>query len=75
MRVFFQYIIISTLILFGANSILAQEDISTISYSGTPRKYEVAEIEIKGIENLDSKILLNISGIRKGQKITIPGVV
>ncbi len=49
------------------------EEVAKMSYSGTPRKYTIADIEITGVENLDQKILLNLSGLRVGQEISIPG--
>ncbi|WP_235208322.1 BamA/OMP85 family outer membrane protein [Saccharicrinis fermentans] len=44
-----------------------------ISYSATPRKYEIAEINVTGIQNYDPKILVNLSGLRVGQKLNVPG--
>ncbi|MGM0549453.1 MAG: outer membrane protein assembly factor BamA [Bacteroidota bacterium] len=38
-----------------------------------PREYTIEDIKVKGIEYLDENILINISGLRKGQKIMIPG--
>src|SRR6056297_2746715 len=39
----------------------------------TPREFTIQDIKVKGIEYLDENILINISGLRKGQKIMIPG--
>lgn len=50
-----------------------KEEITTISYSGIPRKYTIADIAITGVENLDHKILLNLSGLRVGQEVSVPG--
>lgn len=52
---------------------IAQDKLPNISYSGTPRNYEIAEITVTGVENLDSKILVNMSGLRVGQVIPVPG--
>ncbi len=49
------------------------QDIPNISYSGSPKKYEIANIEVIGVENLDPKILVNISGLKVGQMISVPG--
>ncbi len=65
-------LIISFLLLFSTLG-QAQDIVPTISYTGTPKKYEIAGIEVVGVENLDPKILINISGLRIGQKITVPG--
>lgn len=50
-----------------------QESVPVISYSGSPRKYEIAEINVTGIQNYDPKILVNLSGLRVGQKLNVPG--
>ncbi|SMO60643.1 Beta-barrel assembly machine subunit BamA [Saccharicrinis carchari] len=51
----------------------SQESEPVISYSGSPRKYEIAEIEVTGIQNYDPKILVNLSGLAVGQKLNVPG--
>ncbi len=51
----------------------AQDEIPTISYSGTPKKYEIAELSVTGIQNYDPAILANLSGLRVGQTIPVPG--
>ena len=60
-------------LLFSFSSVFAQEEVSYISYSGNPRKYVISEIEVVGVENLDAKILVNLSGLRVGQTVPIPG--
>ncbi|GAF05160.1 BamA/OMP85 family outer membrane protein [Saccharicrinis fermentans] len=50
-----------------------QDNVPVISYSATPRKYEIAEINVTGIQNYDPKILVNLSGLRVGQKLNVPG--
>lgn len=51
----------------------AEEQVTKASYSGLPRKYTIADITITGCENLDQKILINLSGLKIGQEIAIPG--
>ncbi|MBR6250021.1 MAG: outer membrane protein assembly factor BamA [Bacteroidales bacterium] len=51
----------------------ATEEVQKVSYSGVPRKYEIADIAITGVEHLDKHILLNLSGLKVGQTISIPG--
>ncbi len=55
----------------------AQEDslnfnIPVMDYS-YPREYEVAKISISGIKYLDKGILVQLTGIKAGEKILIPG--
>lgn len=47
--------------------------ISKISYSGVPRKYTIADIVVTGIDHLDQNVLLNLSGLKVGQEVEIPG--
>ncbi len=65
------YIILTLLPAF----VFAQSDanIPSISYTGSPRSYEIADIEVSGIKNYDPKILVNLSGLRVGQRINVPG--
>ncbi len=51
----------------------SENDIPSISYTGSPRNYEIADIQVSGIQNYDPKILINLSGLRVGQKINVPG--
>ncbi|MCQ2228407.1 MAG: outer membrane protein assembly factor BamA [Bacteroidales bacterium] len=78
----FLYVIISGLMLSLVaraqesvfnDSIWSDEKIERVSYSGMPRKYTIAEINVTGIENMDQKVLQNLSGLRVGQEIAIPG--
>lgn len=49
------------------------EDVVKVSYSGVPRKYTIADIEVTGIPHMDQKMLLNLSGLKVGQVVSIPG--
>ncbi len=44
----------------------------SINYS-SPKEYEIADIEVKGVEFLDNNALISLSGLRVGDKIKIPG--
>lgn len=67
----YKYLLVFVLLLTG---LLAKaQDTPNISYSGTPKKYEITKINVTGVENLDPKILVNISGLRVGQQINVPG--
>lgn len=45
----------------------------TIMYAGTTKKYEIAEITVSGVDEYDSQTLINLSGLKTGQIITVPG--
>lgn len=61
-----------------AGSMKAQEPVDTIyepqiSYSGVPRTYEIAGIEVTGADNYDVNNIIGYTGLRVGQKIEVPG--
>ena len=45
-----------------------------LSYAN-PREYEIATIEVKGLETLDKNALISLSGLKVGDKIRIPSDV
>ncbi|MFY0600366.1 MAG: outer membrane protein assembly factor BamA [Cyclobacteriaceae bacterium] len=49
-----------------------QEQGLSINYS-SPKEFEIADIEVKGVEFLDNNALISLSGLRVGDKIKIPG--
>lgn len=44
-----------------------------ILYNGTPKKYTIAGISVRGIENYEDYVLIGLSGLSIGQTITVPG--
>ena len=66
--------IISIFFLFITFLTVAQENnIPVISYSGTPKQYEIADIKVVGVQNYDPAILVNLSGLKVGRTISVPG--
>lgn len=61
------------LVIVSTIGTMAQEEVTKASYSGIARKYEIADIVVTGVENLDQKVLLNLSGLKVGQEVSIPG--
>lgn len=56
----------------------AQERVDTIYnppivYSGLPAEYEIADIRVQGADNYEDYIVIGYSGLKKGDKIEIPG--
>ena len=49
-----------------------QEDKPVILYSA-PKKYEIANITVSGIDNYEDYVLIGLSGLSVGQVVTIPG--
>lgn len=58
-------------IVFGRTNNKEKKEAS-INYS-SPREYEIAHIEIKGVQFLDNNALISLSGLRVGDKIKVPG--
>ena len=64
--------------LFMAAPAMAQTDEAeqtnpVILYSGTAKRYEIAEIQVTGIEANNTKSLIKLSGLSVGQRIAVPG--
>lgn len=61
---------------FIATGIFAQEEpaasLKIFDYS-RPTEYVIAEIKVTGVQYLNPNHLIGISGLQRGQKITIPG--
>ena len=45
----------------------------SILYSSAPKKYTIAGISVKGIENYEDYVLIGLSGLSVGQIISVPG--
>lgn len=52
---------------------LKRDTTVTIDYSRTPREVVVKNIEVEGIPNIDKNMLIRLSGINVGEKISVPG--
>lgn len=55
------------------DSTLQTDNVGRVSYSGIARKYTIEDIVVTGIDNMDQKVLLNLSGLKVGQEVAIPG--
>lgn len=60
--------------IYNTDSVKGNDsDTKYVSYSSNPHKYIIADIIITGVENIDQNVLKNLSGLKVGQEITIPG--
>ncbi len=57
-------------LIYGQNK--RSNSSSSINYS-SPKEYEIAGIEVEGVEFLDNNALISLSGLKVGDKIKIPG--
>lgn len=51
----------------------AEQKVDKVSYSGVARKYIIDDIIVTGVQHMDQSLLVNLSGLRKGQEVAIPG--
>jgi outer membrane protein insertion porin family len=69
------FLFLFILVLFSVTSksqISIGNDLSEIDYS-TPKEYEIGGITVTGVQFLDNNMLIMLSGLSVGDKITIPG--
>ena len=48
-------------------------NVTKVSYSGVARKYVIDDIVVSGVANMDQTLLVNLSGLYRGQEVAIPG--
>ena len=58
---------------FTQNTNTDEDSKPVILYSGTPKKYEIADIKVEGVKNYEDYVLIGLSGLSVGQTITVPG--
>ena len=74
-----KHIIALSLLMLAGLPVSAQtdetegQDNPVILYSGTSKRYEIADITVTGIEENNHKTLLKLSGLSVGQRISVPG--
>ncbi len=71
-----KHLILLTLLLCSVLPIAAQsqkEIEPTIDYSRTPRDYIIGGITVSGVQNYDEFLLIGLSGLQVGERVTIPG--
>ena len=66
-------IFIVTFFLVNSVIIKAQDSGIKVTDYKNPKTYNIGGVTVSGVENLDKGILLNMSGLKEGDKITIPG--
>ena len=74
------FILVTFICLFGFALAGRAQDANTdesskpvILYSGTPKKYEIADIKVEGVKNYEDYVLIGLSGLSVGQSISVPG--
>lgn len=74
------FIIVTIIYLLAGTLVGRAQEINTdenskpvILYSGTPKKYEIADIQVQGVKNYEDFVLIGLSGLSIGQTISLPG--
>lgn len=73
---FFRLFVLTLLLAICSAELSAQEYKvvnPTILYSGSPRQYEIGGINLSGVDNYDSYVIIGLSGLSVGDVITVPG--
>lgn len=64
---------VSALAQAQADTTAADENVEKVSYTGVARKYIIDDVVVSGVRHMDQQLLVNLSGLRKGQEVAIPG--
>ena len=73
-----RYIALALLLALPFARVVAQDVVSdtinkpSVLYSA-PKRYEIADITVSGIDNYEDYVLIGLSGLSVGQVITVPG--
>jgi len=59
-------------LIFSASGQIGLGEIEELDYAN-PKKYEIGGITVTGIKYLDNSVLVTLSGLTVGDKITVPG--
>ena len=72
-----KHIIVLSLLILAGEPLFAQVDDSqenpVILYSGTSKRYEIADIIVTGMEENNHKSLISLSGLSVGSRVAVPG--
>lgn len=73
MRKIFLFLLLLSFLGFAANAqVTLGDDVSEIDYS-SPKEYVIGGITVEGVKHLDKKVLILLSGLSEGDKVTVPG--
>ena len=77
MKIKLKYILLAVLPLICYQNTEAQTDEvnekPVILYSGTAKRYEIADIVVTGIDEKNHKTLIKLSGLTVGERVAVPG--
>jgi len=69
-------VVLSLLVLWGEPLFAQTDDVQenpVILYSGTQKRYEIADIVVTGMDESNHKSLLSLSGLSVGSRVGVPG--
>lgn len=65
--------IVISISLFVLNTYSFAQQSSNIMAYNVPKEYQIAEITVSGVNFLDNNALVHLSGLKVGQRVSIPG--
>ncbi len=57
---------------FSQDTLINYNSLPVLDYSN-PKEYEIADVSISGVQFLQKEVLVSLSGLQSGEKITVPG--
>ena len=66
-------VLLAIILAFSTSQVFSQEESTDVIDYTTTDEYYIQDIQVSGIKYLDKEILANLSGLRKGSRVTIPG--
>ncbi len=66
------YIVFQCICVFSFTQTTDFQNLKVWDYSET-REYEIAEVIVSGVQYIQPDVLVNLTGLRKGDKIKVPG--
>jgi outer membrane protein insertion porin family len=73
-KIFFVVLILFSTVFqgFTQDTLLNYNRLPVLDYAN-PKEYEIADVKISGVQFLQKEVLVSLSGLQKGEKITVPG--
>ena len=73
-KIFFVLIILVSSVIkgFSQDTIINYDALPVLDYSNA-KEYEIGGVSISGVRFLQSEVLVSLSGLQVGEKITVPG--
>ena len=71
-KFFFALTILLYISTYSHAQVLTGDDIPPFDYSN-PVQYEIQDIEVSGGEGFDNNVIIQLTGLQEGAKVSLPG--